>query len=185
MQTKPISFKPHEVIGTLDGRQTQFRRAMKPQPPTKWGGISERFAISLHCPFGQVGDRLWIRETWQEVDSSDGGYYRYGADYNAESFLRLKPWKPSIHMPRSASRILLEITGIRIERLQEISGQDVLAEGIDNGKSNAAMGRRWENMQIMAFRDFWNSIYSNWDANPWVWVVEFSNLAIADKEESQ
>jgi len=173
MQTKPISFKPHEVIGTLDGRQTQFRRAMKPQPPTKWGGISERFAISLHCPFGQVGDRLWVRETFAPCDFGD---YMYRADYGQLSDVAIK-WKPSIHMPRMASRITLEITGVRVERLQDISEEDAITEGIPY------QGNQFDT--IGAFSDLWNSVYSNWDANPWVWVVEFSNLAIADKEESQ
>lgn len=84
-----------------------------------------------------------------------------------------------IHMPRWASRITLEVTGVRVERLQNISGRDVLAEGVDNGKSNPTMGMRWENMQLMAFEGLWVSINGaqSWEDSPWVWVVEFRRAA--------
>jgi len=90
-------------------------------------------------------------------------------------------WRPSIHMPRWAARIFLRVTDIRVERLQEITGADVFAEGVDNGKSNHTMGSRYENMQRMAFEDLWDSINGNregcsWEDNPWVWVVEFERV---------
>jgi hypothetical protein len=80
-------------------------------------------------------------------------------------------------MPRWASRLALQITGIRAERVQDISGRDVLAEGVDNGKSNPTMGQRWENMQKMAYAELWDAINAKrghfWASNPWVWVIEF------------
>lgn len=87
-------------------------------------------------------------------------------------------WRPSIHMPRWASRITLEVTGVRVERLHAIAGRDVLAEGVDNGKSNPAQGERWENMQRMAFEALWSEINGaeSWKANPWVWVVSFKRV---------
>jgi hypothetical protein len=96
-----------------------------------------------------------------------------------------KPWEwkrknlPSIHMPRRLSRITLEITDVRVERLNDISGHDVLAEGVDNGSSNPTMGVRWENMQKIAFAKLWNSINGpdSWQANPWVWAITFTDTA--------
>ena len=84
-------------------------------------------------------------------------------------------------MPRWASRITLEIVNVRVKRLQDISGRDVLAEGIDNGASNPAMGVRWENMQRMAFEKVWNSSINakrgyGWNSNPYVWVIEFRKV---------
>lgn len=91
-------------------------------------------------------------------------------------------WRPSIHMPRWASRITLKVTDIRVERVQEINGRDVLAEGVDNGMSNPAMGIRWENMQRAAFRELWNSINAArgfcWISNPWVWVISFERVTV-------
>ena len=89
-------------------------------------------------------------------------------------------WHPSIHMPRWASRITLEITDVRVQRVQEIGGADVLAEGVDNGSSNPTMGVRWENMQRMAFEKLWDSINAkrgfSWESNPRVCAVTFRRL---------
>lgn len=82
-------------------------------------------------------------------------------------------WKPPIHMPRWASRMTLEITGVRAERVQGITTEDIWAEGVDNGYTNPTMGKRHVNGQQMAFEELWNSIYNNWNENPWVWVYEF------------
>lgn len=90
-------------------------------------------------------------------------------------------WKPSLYMPRWASRLTLEIVKVRVERVQDISGRDVWAEGVDNGASNPAMGVRWENMQRMTFEKLWDSINAKrgfgWNTNPWVWVIEFRRIA--------
>ncbi len=92
-------------------------------------------------------------------------------------------WHPSIHMPKEAARIFLRVTNVRVERLQDINGYGVLAEGVDNGKSNPTMGRRWENMQRMAFSDVWDRTIKEadldkygWESNPWVWVIEFERI---------
>lgn len=143
------------------------------------------------CPYGAPGDRLWVREAWGIGSRTDpwGGYD--GIEYRAdEAWLEdgdLLPchkvstpddvclgdyragWKPSIHMPRWASRITLEITGVRVERLQDISVEDCRAEG---GMYDSPVDvRAW-------YRDLWESINGpgSWDANPWVWVVEFRRL---------
>lgn len=154
--------------------------------PEAWMMVQDGWERGYRCPYGVPGDRLWVRETWAPMPAgvlSDGltGRYIYRADpdvFSHTSESDFEKWRPSIHMPRAASRITLEITGVRVERLQGISGRDVLAEGIDNGKSNPAMGERWENMQRMAFRDLWESINGpgSWDAKPWVWVVQFKRV---------
>lgn len=127
-------------------------------------------------------DILYVRETWNTNPLYDYGNetnkYVYKADYDghAGEF----GWHPSIHMPKEAARIWLKVTDVRVERLQKIDGTEILAEGIDNGKSNRAQGKRWENMQGMAFESLWNSTLKKsdlarygWGANPWVWVIEF------------
>jgi hypothetical protein len=155
------------------------------------------------CPYGQPGDHLWVRETW----SSDfAGHYPhdriwYAADddrqhdievrngvrgiYSPESqqFVPFR-WRPSIHMPRSACRLVLEITGVRVERLQDISQADAMAEGVwtagvakESGILDRSPGGGVLN-HIGAFRNLWEEINGAgaWQANPWVWVVEFRVL---------
>ena len=146
-------------------------------------------------PYG--GDRLWVRETvclldrdhwWDSSQPREFIYTtkhprRNGCAYRSETDSegeRIRKeygykWTPAIHMPRWASRLTLEITDVRVQRLQEISGEDVFAEGVDNGKSNPTMGVRWENMQRMAFADLWSRINGpdSWNANPWVWAITF------------
>ncbi len=149
------------------------------------------------CPYGQPGDRLWVRETWavrglawgmkpsQAAEIASPDAWRYAAD---DTTGWQHGWKPSIHMPRAASRITLEIAGVRVERLQEISAADAIAEGIgiaphhpgmyeavlaDNGKGSRIVCAVDDPTE--AYRALWNMINGSaaWDANPWVWVVEF------------
>lgn len=130
--------------------------------------------VAKCCPYGQPGDRLWVRETWADGHSYDGKrHFAYRAD--GVELHPSRKWKPSIHMPRAASRITLEITGVRVERLQEISADDARAEGCPDkpvpGAEQAsvdAFAREW-------YADLWESINGpgSWYANPWVWVVEF------------
>ena len=140
------------------------------------------------CPFGQPGDLLYVREAWQgpllpmekaeeywhhgDEKYESPEYCEYAADggprpeyIDCDENLR-HVWRPSIHMPRWASRLTLEITDVRVERLQDIDRGDCMAEGcpFPNMAVNDPIG--W-------FSGLWGSIYSNWDANPWVWVVEF------------
>jgi hypothetical protein len=153
--------------------------------------------MTRYCPFGTVGDRLWVRETWAEGFIGGVGdtiiYRADNPDFDKDFLLNGK-WKPSIHMPRLASRITLEITGVRVERLQDISEEDAIAEGVkcevyDQGKPISAC---WYNYQedlfdgsfnspeaIDSFRTLWDSINAKkhpWQSNPWVWVVEFKHL---------
>ena len=200
MIERPILFNGEMVRAILDGRKTQTRRIAKlnasgrVQLKGKNWHIYDQDAI-LACPLGQVGDRLWVRETFVQgfeadecgdISSCDENgnakpiqtWYRADGHINWEDDGELcnTPWKPSIHMPRSASRITLEITDVRIERLQSISESDAIAEGCDNSKSNAAIAAGWYEKPKAAYRRLWNSIYKNWDENPWVWVIEFRRV---------
>ncbi|MFL1405413.1 hypothetical protein ACJO2E_08730 [Marinobacter sp. M1N3S26] len=136
----------------------------------------------IPCPYGQPGDRLWVRETWRQFNAidecgcsespcgcpcTDTVLYRATHD-DGES-----KWRPSIHMPRWASRITLEITDVRVERLQDISVADAKAEGgPTHGHSGAEISYR------RGFRHLWSQINGpdSWDANPWVWVIEFRRI---------
>lgn len=152
-----------------------------------WGAVS---------PFGQPGDSLWVREScwvyggWQpESEYYRKRFYPMGkkvayqaTDEKPTNGLTLhREWRgtPSIHMPRWASRIQLEITSVRVERLNDINEQDSLAEGMDDGTSPAAIAAGWFEKPRRAFRRLWERIYGqeSWDSNPWVWVVEFKRIA--------
>jgi len=135
------------------------------------------------CAHGQPGDLLYVRETFAKVPrtayaQSTGVTQIINPDdeYQAAVFRagweRCKPgaWIPSIHMPRWASRLTLEITDVRVERLQEISKKEAVAEGFD---MPPAPSQGWKFGALHNFKFTWNSIYGNWDANPWVWVIEF------------
>jgi hypothetical protein len=140
-----------------------------------------------YCPFGKPGDKLWVRETWAVEPSQDDkrakppSNHIHGEElcfYKAtlESWQRRGKWRPSIHMPRWASRITLEVTDVHVERVREISIDDIRAEGIViypfDPDSTDRQPDPWE-----IFADLWNSINEKrgfgWDENPWVWVVEF------------
>lgn len=153
----------------------------------------------LRCKYGVPGDRLWVRETWQgplvpydqaqelfkhseQFESPEFCEYRAdgGPDpvfINADEEERYG-WRHSIHMPRWASRITLEITDVRVERLQDISEEDALAEGVAGEQEAAAAGLDWYDKPRRAFRFLWQSINGtdSWDANPWVWVIEFRRV---------
>lgn len=155
----------------------------KPNGPDGW-------ALE-NSPFGQPGDRLWVRETWAAPHSEDARPPRaiqcdwmrihYAATEERGGLL----WRPSIHMPRWASRITLEITGVRVERLQGISEADAEAEGCAKnhngyywGGPHAVSGRKQMATAQSAYRDVWESINGagSWDVNPWVWIVEFKRM---------
>lgn len=185
MKERPILFSGPMVCAILDGKKTQTRRVMKAVKHPDFGNLyepscmarEEQHAIERACPYGQPGDRLWVRETWNQFDGWAG--YRYAADYDGwgigpdddpdhvpDHEVR---WKPSIHMPRAASRITLELTGVRVEPLQAISDADSIAEGAAGHPDGP-----WH-----AYRSLWTLINGaeSWAANPWVWVVEFKRLA--------
>lgn len=211
---RPILFSSAMVHAILDGRKTQTRRALKPQPPTATTSVNvfhhpdprphfwANDGASLldwakPCPYGDVGDRLWVRETWQHSNHPFGPYEPtcmvfHRADYlddplgpdlerSADGIRRT--WRPSIHMPRSACRLVLEVTGVRVERLQEISDKDADAECFGGDYPENALPdlfpRRndgWGHLSMPeCFARLWESVNGagSWDVNPWVWVVEF------------
>lgn len=211
---RPILFSGPMVRAILDGRKTQTRRVVKPQPApnaphdggTTWayrpsdgrhvpygtvGHLTVAEKMGLICPYGQPGDRLWVRETWAVDYVHDGVrpasirptcsvIYRASEDMPgvARSGRRGK-WRPSIHMPRWASRLTLAVTGVRVERLQAITQADALTEGtVDTRGAWGPLSDTDRAGPRGAFEALWNSINGPgaWDTNPWVWVVEFRRL---------
>lgn len=197
MNTRPILFSGAMVRALLAGAKTQTRRIVKPQPQGKWSGPMP--CPEWPCPYGAPGDRLWVRETHALCSDKDAfGSVYYRADGEARHQLcenqgegdpvglgKIVPpsrrypvdyipaWKPSIFMPRWASRITLEITDVRVERLNGISEKDALAEGVTlRGMT------RWDGECRAAYKQLWEEINGagSWDASPWVWVVEFRRI---------
>ncbi|HDZ2339358.1 hypothetical protein AAHW85_06225 [Klebsiella pneumoniae] len=186
-------FNAEMVRALLDGRKTQTRRIIKDctvgrDPISKFIKIGKKFIgcypedvpelIRECCPYGVPGDRIWVRETWAEAGASAPDLKLYRANYpeHVPSIYENVPpaeeirWTPSIHMPRTASRILLEITDVRVERLRSMSQDDAHAEGVIAASGPMEAG--------LAFRELWDSIYGeeSWKANPWVWVIEFKRV---------
>ncbi len=203
MADRPIIFSAPMVRAILAGTKTQTRRAIKAQPNAVHDGEPYWFiggyrvwgyrpatAVPLRaggnpmpCPYGQRGDRLWVRETHMDL----GACYIYRAEADAERERALvapgQRWRPAIHMPRSASRITLELTAVRVERLQDISAADAVAEWVHLqprlvGYSKEA-GCRWAPEDpCYAYCNLWEQINGpgSWGANPWVWVLAFGRL---------
>lgn len=235
MTEREMIFNSEMVRAILDGRKTQTRRIMAPQPaddiergifpnPEAIGWKSslrhKHGSTTAHfCPYGKPGDRIWVRETWGVVShelDEDGriqpwtpdrpataihempfgnGYYSGHAIYAADGDFTWGDddgyedgrscWKPSIRMPRAASRIVLEITDVRVEQLNAISEKDATAEGVPPAgsllpdypgtfltpKGDFATAK-------VAFQRLWESIYGeeSWKANGWVWVIEFKRV---------
>jgi len=188
---KPILFSTEMVRAILAGRKTQTRRVMKPQPDSpiyKLPGRSEWFfgrckennyTDTIVKPRYQKGDILWIRETWGD----NGERIFYKAD-SADTSKMYGGWKPSIHMPRAAARIFLRVADVRVERLQEISEDDAIAEGCKYDWD----GNDWRtfytidkktpiNSSRAKFGSLWNKINAKrsygWGVNPWIWVYTF------------
>ena len=209
MKSRPIIMRADEVCAIIDGRKTQFRRPVKwPVLSTCDGSkrrvYTEQDVVEMNkllesrqrhpshqfCPHGQPGDRLWVRETWADVRKMgfDKDLFPLGAGYRADckSVASLEiakgygvRWRPSVHMPRWASRITLEIVRVRVERVQEISDQDAIHEGIERSQGAWASYDKIMNRYMGAsnsFRSLWQSTHGTWDANPWVWVVEFRRV---------
>ncbi len=238
IKERPILFSAPMVRAILEGRKTVTRRVCKPQPSANahttcasgipMGAWWETGKDINRCPHGQPGDRLWVRETWycdhfevqkgpylqpadmHDLDQSrEDGELVYAADGLAPYEQEQPTWKPSIHMPRWASRILLEITDVRVERLQDISEEQAQAEGCfftDYGRKCGHTGSGWTEVgdcpvpeahhplrngwmwdktsspneclgtATWAFANLWQKTGGDWDANPWVWVVEFKRV---------
>jgi hypothetical protein len=195
------------VRAILAGKKTQTRRVIKPQPPddcelsicgryspTKvgrdgveypgdevYGASTKDGEWAIPCPFGGDGDRLWVRETHAMLP---GATLAYKASWTGKEHENNNgpcwQWTPSIHMRREYSRLTLEVTGVRVERLQAISEGDAEAEGC---RAEPVTGQRGDDGRYArdAFRDLWNSLNAKrgygWEANPWAWVVEFRRVA--------
>lgn len=204
---RPILFNGEMVKAILDGRKVQTRRLLKPQPQhegNRWvydvknGGawqdtIKSPVAILHCCPFGAPGDHLWVRETFAYYPDEKHVIYaaREGDELTAGGTNLKRCWKPSIHMPRWASRITLEITEVRVQRVQEITVDDAAAEGTEAGPcagcshSNAgclhpkANPPRCEVFMLgykTEFQKLWDSCGYGWEANPWVWAITFKRI---------
>ena len=195
MQEKPILFTAPMVRAILDGRKTVTRRLVKPQPVLEdafVGGIFRQTWIYkdtadpqgwlMHnlCPYGQPGDRLWVRERFAKDITGCPNGIAYRADHQdpyGDGPANPITWKPSIHMPRWASRITLEVAGVRVEPLQGITEEDAKAEGT----TPSIVGADLDYLKYRAgFQALWDSINGKtypWSANPWVWVVEFRKIA--------
>jgi hypothetical protein len=198
MKERPILFSAPMVRAILAGTKTQTRRVFKVegQPITsadesiqQWedGSFHYESANALSgpyaCPYGQPGDQLWVRETFSKIEGQSRPWIEtdYRATYNhgdrlGDHLSVGKGWKPAIHMPRAASRIDLEITRVRVERLKDISREDAEAEGAISWSMECPS--RVGAGPTTAFRALWNSINGDgsWAANPWVWVVEFKRV---------
>lgn len=206
MREHPILFNAAMVRAILSGAKTQTRRAVK-------GAALDRLSKAQFtpeyvaspgnelCPFGQSGDRLWVREThaifpthgqhradgerwgpWGGLPAAVSGDGRQIAYYR-EGFDRCDPgrWRPSIHMPRWACRLVLEIIEVRIERLQAISEADAAAEGIEelNGRFTFNGGAHESLTARSSFMTLCDSTGGMWVENPWVWVIEFKRVEVA------
>jgi hypothetical protein len=211
MKEHQILFSAPMVRAILDGRKCQTRRVVK---LPKWAGancieVNERdmplvvaeatgCLAEMPCPYGLPGDRLWVREAWNwcyaaaKDASGKGAEDRELIDYAADghpSVLGFK-WRPSIHMPRWASRIQLEVTAVRVERLQDISAADCIAEGVESVRNEGKYWRDYSNPDgrdcvsmtavtpVESYKTLWESINGtgSWAANPWVWVVEYKRV---------
>jgi len=202
MKERPILFKADMVNAILEGRKTQTRRIVKEQPYSAEGNVcvigdhetcidnlrepnevTKFIKENIKCPYGKVGDQLWVRETWAKSNSihnhdifykaTDGNIKQRPLDYSE----REDRWRPSIHMFREDSRIQLEITDIRVERLNDISDVNAKAEGVTLGRPDWCKEPfPWTHR--LAFAYLWESINGagSWDLNPWVWVIEFKRV---------
>ncbi|MFW3997327.1 hypothetical protein ACKLME_10990 [Klebsiella pneumoniae] len=210
MSERGMIFNAEMVRALLDGRKTQTRRPIKWKQTRfteigeredgskwPWSEDAEHACDFWHpCPFGAVGDRIWVRETFCTVDDTQYGGGKW-VDYRATpKFEASHPagwdcapndaealkWRPSIHMPRWASRILLEITDVRVERLNAISQEDAQAEGMELTGWRPTYSDPDSGGEVLTpydnFAQLWESIYGeeSWKANPWVWVIEFKRV---------
>jgi hypothetical protein len=228
MKERPILFSGPMVRAILEGRKTQTRRIVKPQPPMGCGYIANEsnnaalcYSLEtdprssgalwvpptaksedhrLPCPYGQPGDRLWVREAFAVGEGEDEVYYRAtDPEITEEERAEGMRWLPSIHMPRWASRLTLEITEIRVERLNAITDEDAGKEGVspvlaslgtddlsigtirnylndrDQKEGKAVQYFTGKNLPRARFASLWQSINGpdSWEANPWVLVVSF------------
>lgn len=191
---RPIIMTAESVRGILTGTKSQTRRVIKPQPHQRESGYwwfgrncfasNETLLGELmegYCPYGSPGDRLWCRETftgdWRGNGQPARGCINYRADGKIpDKYREGNYWRPSIFMPRWASRITLEVVSVRVERVQSISDDDAIEEGVD--RTNTSI----PTYAIQRYRKLWDSINGakpgcSWVDNPYVWCVAFRRLA--------
>jgi len=206
---KPILFSGEMVRAILEGRKTQTRRVVKPQLEKRlehlagewftyyWmsGGLWNDAGKIARCPYGQPGDRLWVRETWkcEEMEPYGEDGVRFQADnefYTIRNTLEASQkwmearreggkWRPSIFMPRWASRITLEVVKVRVERVQEINEEDAKNEGV-SAWHDTPSGTTY----VPEYKLLWDKLNASrgfgWKVNPWVWVVEFKSVEVCN-----
>lgn len=217
---RPIIFSSPMVLALLDGRKTQTRRIIKPQPEVSsipnygthaWRpdkqeahyfdfqnlkSFETAFNPRVCCPYS--ADRLYVRETWREAFSETHECFAYKADLKYKCGKQTPPdleqltalnggWKPSIHMPKKACRLWLEVVDIRVERLQDISEEDAVCEGARFTNFGNLPGWHFKDIKShedclatakYAFANLWESIngVNSWTTNPWVWVISLKKM---------
>jgi len=200
IKERPVLFSAPMVRAILEGRKKVTRREVKGTGLVWLDNFLAEYVANPEnnlCPYGNPGDRLWVRETWycdhfqvqkgpylrpddmHDLDQSrEDGELVYAADDLAPYEQEQPNWKPSIHMPRWVSRILLEMTAVRVERLQDISRAGIRAEGLQCPPELASddVSPNYRDWYPAAWRELWESTGGDWNANPWVWVVEFKRL---------
>lgn len=222
----PILFSGEMVRAILAGQKTQTRRVVRnipartsdwifgPERDGKWWPTTgdDYTGSGVRCPYGVVGDRLWVRESFagpDHIGDGDQGVVGFGIQYKADGEFRahgdcgcdgpcggvliVHPWKPSIHMPREFSRISLEITSIRVERLQEITPRDAIAEGIDEYghelHTEIERDRQRNRTAVENYALLWDSLNASrgysWEANPFVWRIAFRSPSLTCSTEDQ
>ncbi|MDA3943684.1 MAG: hypothetical protein PF694_09120 [Bacteroidetes bacterium] len=209
MKESPILFSTDMVKAILEGRKTQTRRINSlegvNENPVNWlVKVINGFAffynsntdknLDIKCPYGQTGDLLWVREKFET--ETDGTVKFFAGNNEVEhntAYRQLTKWRPSIHMPKAAARIWLQITNVCIERLQDISDKDAIAEGIEkhpNDKTNVHYRNYHHEDFLMitpkfSFKTLWEKTtgFDSWDANPWVWVITYKVLSTNGKPQ--
>jgi hypothetical protein len=226
MKERPILFSTEMVQAILEGRKSQTRRIMNPQPSLfdrLWMWTKKKMVYALPnqgeletsclgiwqvCPYGKSGDRLWVRETWglgaiEDTSWDHAAYIAYKADGKIDLPIDYKKckrisltsrpdlktyinhWRPSIHIPHWASRITLEVVNVRVERVRDITEDDALAEGCEPVMRDSGGVTPWgAEIEIPCYHEgyaeLWDKINAKrgygWDANPYVWVIEFKVL---------
>lgn len=192
MKTTPLLFRPEMMRALIAGEKTQTRRPIKPQPPSWIGAYNESdgdqhffcefnrdddamrhwpgYHDGLKCPYGKPGDLIWCRETFLRSTLSDEAgalYYRAESDEYINAHRADYPnWRPSIFMKREESRLTLQLTAVRAERVKDITEEDAAAEGMGTDGDEAA---------VISYSNLWDRINGkgSWDKNPWVWVLTF------------
>ena len=187
MKERPILFSAPMVRAILEGAKTQTRRVVRGQVAALDRGHATIIG-GPSCPYGAPGDRLWVRETWTAIDERGEAVSRRTRHvdqncgdrlvYRADDRVLTEQWRPSIFMPRWASRITLEVTAVRVERLHDITEEDARREGVEPAPF-AKAGRPAGHLHLEAFEDVWDSIngkHAPWASNPWVFVIDFRRL---------